>query len=286
MQIPSVLVNRALIRVSFYSELFVLGYLPSHSRVYVVGKDLAFYSYALSLAIVQYQTLILQGDKDAAAEVLQEIPTDQLNRVARFLEGHGETELALSVAQDPDQRFELAMTLDQLDIALEIARADPAAGSEAHWRTLGDKALTRWDLDLAEECFTKAEDVSALLLLGVSKGDRAILTRVAELAKQKEMTNVAFAALLQLGQVDGCISLLQEAGRTPEAALFARTYAPSRVPDLVGAWKAELASTKRAKQTVLAEGIADPAADPDLFPEGWSRALSLEQNPAELTNGH
>lgn len=265
------------------SELYILGYLPSQSRVYVVGKDLTIYSYSLSLAMVQYQTLILQGEKDAAAEMLQDIPADQLNRVARFLEGHGEAELALSVAQDPDQRFELAITLEQLDVALGIARAEPAAGSEAHWRTLGDKALARWDLDLAQECFTNAGDVSALLLLGVSKGDGAILERVVELAKEKEMTNVAFSALLQLGQVDGCIALLQDAGRTSEAALFARTYAPSRVPALVNAWKDELASTKRAKQTVLAEGIANPADQPDLFPEGWQHALSLEQ---PLSNGH
>lgn len=267
-------------------ELYILGYLPNQSRVYVVGKDLTLYSYALSLAMVHYQTLILQGDKDAAAEVLQDIPADQLNRVARFLEGHGETELALAVAQDPDQRFELAMNLDQLDVALAIARAEPAAGSEAHWRTLGDKALKRWDLDLAQECFTKAGDVSALLLLGVSKGDRAILERVVELAKEKVLTNVAFTALLQLGQVDGCIALLQEAGRTSEAALFARTYAPSRVPALVKAWKAELASTKRAKQTVLAKGLADPDEDPELFPEGWQHALSLEPKSTELANGH
>ena len=47
------------------------------------------YSYALSLALVEYQTAVLRGDMDAAEEILPTIPKEQRNRVASFLEGKG-----------------------------------------------------------------------------------------------------------------------------------------------------------------------------------------------------
>lgn len=46
---------------------------------------------------------------------------------------------------------------------------------------------------------------------------------------EKGQNNLAFVALVQLGQVERCVDLLIETGRAPEAALFARTYAPRSV---------------------------------------------------------
>jgi coatomer subunit beta' len=69
--------------------MYLLGYIPAHNRVYLADKDCAIYSYSLSLNVVEYQTAILQGDNDAAAEILPTIPKDQLNKVARFLESRG-----------------------------------------------------------------------------------------------------------------------------------------------------------------------------------------------------
>jgi coatomer subunit beta' len=71
-------------------ELYLLGYLPQHGRVYLVDKDVAIYSYALSLAVVEYQTAILRKDFDGARDILASVPTEQRNRIARFLEGQGE----------------------------------------------------------------------------------------------------------------------------------------------------------------------------------------------------
>ncbi|KDN46808.1 putative SEC27-coatomer complex beta subunit [Tilletiaria anomala UBC 951] len=259
-------------------ELYLLGYIPRHGRVYAVDKDVNLYSYALSLAVVQYQTAILRQDLDAAKEILAIVPQDQLNRVARFLESQDQKELALQVSTDPDHKFDLAIALDDVDTALEITRSGPQSGSEMRWRTLGDKALERWDVSSAHECFDKAGDLNALLLLGVAKGDRSILRKVAEAATAKGQTNLAFAAHLQLGDSGACIELLEATGRISEAALFARTYAPSRVPELVKLWKASLASSKRTKQAILADSIADPSVDPGLFEEGWGEALATERD--------
>jgi coatomer subunit beta' len=52
--------------------------------------------------VLQYETLILRNETEAAAEVLQDVPEDQMNKIARFLEGQGYKEQALEVATDPE----------------------------------------------------------------------------------------------------------------------------------------------------------------------------------------
>ena len=69
--------------------MYLLGYIPAHNRVYLADKDMNVFGYALSLSVVEYQTAVLRGDMDTAAEILPTIPKDQLNKVARFLEGRG-----------------------------------------------------------------------------------------------------------------------------------------------------------------------------------------------------
>jgi coatomer subunit beta' len=68
---------------------YLLGYIPRNGRVYLADKEVNVVSYALSLSLVEYQTVVLRGDMDAANEMLSTIPVEQLSKVARFLEGQG-----------------------------------------------------------------------------------------------------------------------------------------------------------------------------------------------------
>jgi coatomer subunit beta' len=253
--------------------MYLLGYLPAHNRVYVADKSLNVYGYMLSLSVVEYQTAVLRGDMNGAAEILPAIPKDQYNRVARFLESRDLKELALQVTQDPDHKFDLSLQLDDLDSALEITRALPAQEALSKWRSLGDRAMTVWRFDLARECFDAAEDFQTLFLLHLSTGNREGLADVAAKAQIKGQNNLAFAALLQLGDAAACAELLVKTHRAPEAALFARTYAPSLAQGAVDAWKADLKAKQRPK---IAAAIATPADNSDLFEEGWEAALALE----------
>lgn len=70
-----------------------------------------------------------------------------------------------------------------------------------------------------------------------------------------------------------------ETDRIPEAALFARTYAPSKVPQAVKAWRKDLEAKKKPK---LAAAVGDPDDTPEAFEEGWEAALAREQ---EATSG-
>lgn len=172
-------------------------------------------------------------------------------------------ELALSVSTDADHRFELAISLNDLETALSLVRAAPE-GSQAKWKVVGDNALSAWQMDLAQEAFEKAGDLPALLLLYTSLSDRAGMERLAKVALSKGQNNIAFATFLQLGDASACIDLLSRTGRLPEAALFARTYAPQQVGQVVKAWKAELVAAGKQK---VADTIADPEEDGSLFPE-------------------
>ncbi|KII94541.1 hypothetical protein PLICRDRAFT_169285 [Plicaturopsis crispa FD-325 SS-3] len=258
----------------FDTPMFLLGYIPSQNRVYLTDKDMGVYSYSLALSVVEYQTAVLRDDMEAAEEILPSIPKDQLNKVARFLESKDLKEIALQVTTDPDHKFDLSLQLDDLDSALEIARSVPEVEAETKWKALGDRALTVWRFDLARESFEKAGDLSALLLLLLATGDRDGLQKLALQAQEKGQNNLAFAALLQLGEPQPCVDLLIKTQRTPEAALFARTYAPSQTPKAVDAWRADLTAKGRPK---IAAGIANPTDNADLFEEGWSDALARDQ---------
>ncbi|KDQ15522.1 hypothetical protein BOTBODRAFT_158406 [Botryobasidium botryosum FD-172 SS1] len=257
----------------FDTPMYLLGYIPAHNRVYLADKNVNIYGYALSLSMIEYQTAILRGDLQAASEILPNVPVEQRNKVARFLEAQDMKELALEVSTDPDHRFDLAIQLDDLETALGIARATPDPESEVKWKSVGDRALAVWRFDLARECFEKASDLSALLLLHLATGDREGLSTLAKSAAAKGQNNVAFASLLQLGDAEACVDLLVKTERAPEAALFARTYAPSQVPKAVEAWRGDL---KAKNRTRIATAIANPAENPEMFEEGWEETLAKE----------
>ncbi|KAK0207142.1 coatomer protein [Desarmillaria ectypa] len=257
----------------FDTPLYLLGYIPAHNRVYLADKDVNIYGYSLSLSVVEYQTAVLRGDMAAADEILPTLPKEQLNKVARFLEGRDLKELALKVTTDLDHKFDLSLQLDDLDTAVEIARSIPELDAEAKWKSLGDRALTVWRFDLARESFEKAGDLSALMLLLLSIGDREGLKALSLKAAEKGLNNLAFASMFQLGDAKSCVDLLVKTQRAPEAALFARTYAPSQMPKVVDAWQADLKAKNRPR---VAASVAHPSANADLFEEGWEDALARE----------
>ncbi|KAL9105168.1 MAG: hypothetical protein Q9187_008786, partial [Circinaria calcarea] len=258
----------------FDQPMYLLGYLPRDGRVYVADKDVAVVSFALSLSVVEYQTLVLRGDMDTAADLLMDIPEDQKNKIARFLEGQGQKEMALEVATDPEHRFDLALSLNNLPIALEIARE---ADVEHRWKTVGDAALAAWDFALAEECFTHARDLGSLLLLYTSTANADGMRKVVKQAEGAGLHNVAFSCLWQLADVDGCIDLLIRTNRLAEAVFFAQTYKPSRAAKTVRIWKEVLEKDGKGKvaRIIAVPPGGDEEGDEELFPE-WDEYLRME----------
>lgn len=256
----------------FDQPYYVLGYLTRDGRVYVCDKDVNVISFALSVSVIEFQTLVLRGELESAMAMLEEgeIPEEQKTKIARFLEGQNYNEEALQVSTDNEHRFELALGLGELDIALDLARQ---ADVEHKWKTVGDAALARFNIALAEECFRSAKDLSSLLLLYTSSASEDGLRWVASKAQEVGQHNVAFTCLWSVGDVDACLDLLIKTDRLAEAVQTAHTYKPSRLLEIVGLWKASLEKSGKGK---VARLIGSPDQDPDMFPN-FDESLRLEQ---------
>jgi coatomer subunit beta' len=261
----------------FDQPMYILGYLARDGRIFICDKDVQVVSFQLSLALVEFQTLVLREELESAMEMLPDIPADQKSKIARFLEGQGHKEEALEVATDPEHRFDLALALGRLDEALTLARD---RDEEHKWRVVGDAALTAFDLALAKECFTHAKDLGSLLLLHSSSGDTEGLRDLADRARQVAAYNVLFDCLWLLGDVEACVALLGETNRQAEAVLFAQSFKPSLAPACVAAWKKSLENDGKgrvARVLGAPPGTDGYDADDDLFPE-WEEWLKLEES--------
>lgn len=252
----------------FDTSMTMLGYVARDNRVYLADKDVSIVSYVLPLPVIEYQTAILREDFDAARELLPSIPENQRFKVAQFLEAEGMKELALEVTTDSEQQFDLAVQLGQLDTACKLAEESDA---EAKWRIVGDCALRAWNFDLAEKCMLRASDLSGLLLLYTSSGNAEGMKKLSEMAETAGANNIAFVCYQTLQQNDKCLDLLLRTDRTPEAALFARTYLPDKVGEVVPKWKSMLQEMDKKK---AADAIASPKDNSKLFP-GFERGLEV-----------
>ena len=58
-----------------------------------------------------------------------------------------------------------------------------------------------------------------------------------------------------MSDLDKCIDVLVKSGRVSEAAIFSKTYCPSRITELTKVWKEELV---KKHFVITAEKIADP----------------------------
>eukprot|EP01133_Synstelium_polycarpum_P015913 gene15913-18917_t len=251
-------------------HMYLLGYIPDTGRLYLSDKNLNIVSYTLHINVINYQTAILREDFEVAEKLLPKLPQEQRNSIAHFLESQGHKEKALEVSLDLDHKFELAIQLENLKVAHEIALK---SDSEQKYRHLGDLALTRGDVTLAENCLKKAEDLPGLLLLYTSTGNVAGMRELADMAEKKGQTNICFLCNLLLpGQLKTCLEILSSSGSFAEAAFMARTYIPSMVPEVVDQWKANLKSLS----SKVSDALANPLEYPNLFP-GYDAALEKEK---------
>eukprot|EP01088_Endostelium_zonatum_P017031 TRINITY_DN4844_c0_g2_i1.p1 TRINITY_DN4844_c0_g2~~TRINITY_DN4844_c0_g2_i1.p1 ORF type:complete len:867 (-),score=183.19 TRINITY_DN4844_c0_g2_i1:46-2646(-) len=255
-------------------QMYLLGYVPRDNRLYFIDRDLNITRYTLHLSVVNYQTAILRGNLELAESLLPNIPTDQRDKIAHFLESQGLREEALRVTTELDHKFDLAIQLGNLQLAHSIAKE---SDSQHKWRQLSDLALMNGEFDLAEECMWSAEDINGLLLLYTSLSHAEGIARLAAKAKEQNKNNTAFICYYLLGDVNSCLQLLVQTGRISEAAFLARTFAPSQVSKIVKEWKEDLQKVNPR----AAESLADPVEYENLFPDFMQYALRGE----EILNG-
>ncbi|XP_047351448.1 coatomer subunit beta' isoform X1 [Vespa velutina] len=249
--------------------MYLLGYVPRDNRLYLCDKELSVVSYSLLLSVLEYQTAVMRKDFETADRVLPTVPKEHRTRVAHFLEKQGFKEQALAVSTDPDHRFELALALGDLKTAHSLAKE---ANSQQKWRQLASLATQKGKLCLAQDCLHQAQDFGGLLLLATSTGNASMIEKLGADADEMGKNNISFLSNFILGDIDKCIEILLKTNKIPEAAFFARTYAPSKISSIVQLWKEKLSAVSEK----AGQSLADPEQYENLFP-GYREALKVEQ---------
>ncbi|XP_068249649.1 coatomer subunit beta' isoform X2 [Palaemon carinicauda] len=252
--------------------LYLIGYIPKENRLYLGDKELNVCSYELLVSVLEYQTAVMRRDFDTADRVLPTIPPAHRTRVAHFLEKQGFKKQALAVSTDPEHRFDLALSLGELEVCHQLALE---AGSEHKWRLVADLAQQQGDLQTAQTCLLRAHDYPGLLLQATSTGNATLIKEVGNEAETQGRNNVAFLSHFLTGNLKGCLELLIKTNRVPEAAFFARTYLPGEMSRVVGLWK-EAAGEK------IGQSLADPAQYDNLFP-GFKEAVKTQHYLEKIT---
>lgn len=263
--------------------MYILGYVAKENRLYVNDKELNIVSYSLLLSVLEYQTAVMRGDFETADRVLPTIPHEHRTRVAHFLEKQGFKQQALAVSTEPEHQFELALSLGELRRAKQLAEdaaiaEGPSRSASARWSRLGAAAAAAADTELTKICYQSAKDYSALLLFASSTGDKGLLKSVAEMSSEEGVENISFVAYFLLYDLDSCIQLLIKRGKLPEAAFFARSYMPSRMPEVLKLWRDSMSTGTNKK---IGQSLADPMQYENLFPE-LQESLELERFQNEI----
>lgn len=249
--------------------MYLLGYISRENRLYLGDKELNIVSYSLLLPVLEYQTAVMRNDFESADRILPSIPKEQRTRVAHFLEKQGYKKQALAVSSDPEHRFDLALQLEDTKVAYQLAIE---AQSDAKWKQLAQLATSLCEFDLAQQCFSNAQDYSSLLLLATSSSNKSMIRSVADQSHASSQHNVSFLSYFILGDLEKALETLIETNRLPEAAFFARSYLPSEVSRVLKLWK-EQAKNKHDKSV---QALADPVEYENLFPN-FEKALKAEK---------
>ena len=61
--------------------------------------------------------------------------------------------------------------------------------------------------------------------------------------------NIAFNCFVQTNDLDKCVDILLQTNKIPEAALFCRTYYPSRLSEVLSIWNTEINKSDQSERS-------------------------------------
>ena len=89
---------------------------------------------------------------------------------------------------------------------------------------------------MAETCFKKSNDYNSLLLFYSSYGDEAGLQYLLEESEKNGKFNIAFESAYLLALPERCVQILMKSKRYSEAGMFAKSYIPHLIPEVMKEW--------------------------------------------------
>lgn len=219
------------------SNYFLLGYLASSNKIYLMNKNFNLISYTFPLSFVNYQMAIMKKKFEQADKLFTQIPPEYLERVTNFLEKFEYHELSYKLCQNPSQKFSLAIKLKKLKDARILVAETP---NPEKWKMVADLSFELGEFRHAEEAMVAAKDYQGLLLYYSLIQDKEKTFILAENALNDGFYNISFSCYFQLNEVDKCLDILLKSGKYPEAALFCRTYCPSKLQPVLDLWNDEI----------------------------------------------
>lgn len=174
---------------------FLLGYVPSQNRVYLIDKSCAVISFEVLISVTEYQSLMVNQQYEKALNILSNIPEKYMDKLAKFLDSIDLKEAAFEIVRDIDHKFELALQLNRIKDAHSIAYKENSVNK---WRQLGDLALINGHFDIAIESLKAANDLNGLFLIFSSLGMKEELHELAAKACENTRYNIAFSAYFLL----------------------------------------------------------------------------------------
>jgi coatomer subunit beta' len=107
-------------------------------------------------------------------------------------------------------------------------------------KMVADLALELGEFKYAEEAMIAANDYNGLLLYYSIIQDRDKIEILAENSNKSGVYNVAFSCYFQLNELEKCFNVLVLSKKLPEAALFCRTYLPSKLTEVLEKWNQQV----------------------------------------------
>jgi len=219
------------------NRYFLLGYLESTNKLYLINKDLQLISYSFPHAFIKYQMAILDKDFDTAEKLVEKIPDSFNDAIFKFLEKFELYELCYKITKNINQKFSLAIKLQKLSEAYDIAKNSK---NSEKLKMVADLAIELGEFNFAEKAMKEGNDWNGLLLYYSSIQNRKKIKDFADEAKKAGMFNIAFGSYFQLNNYEECLNILLDSRRYPEGATFARTYIPSKLDQVIELWNKQI----------------------------------------------
>ncbi|MCA6493463.1 MAG: hypothetical protein IM572_12400, partial [Chitinophagaceae bacterium] len=247
----------------------ILEYIDNHERLFFFDNHSNVTSFFISKGLLGILAALQNFEGDAfSRDIIDEaisksvnINEEERDFLSKVLVALGEVEAAFRIVANLRQKLELGIKIGFLTECVELCSQ---MEEPIYWKKLGDLALLKGRFDIAEKAFWSCDDLNSLLLLGSSLGNEEILDRISDLAKDKKHYSVAFMANWVMGKADRCLDVRMDSERFGEAAIFAKTYNPSKMVDVFETWKGFL---KRKNQQLLLKRLENPLDFPDVYPD-------------------
>ncbi|CXI04062.1 coatomer subunit beta, putative [Plasmodium berghei] len=255
--------------------LYICGYVYEYDRIFLLDTNYNFYSFHIPIAYLQYQKYIINKDFEFADNLLSTIPEYLHNKLSLFLEKMGYKNKALTICTDLEKKFELALSIGNLQLCIEIIKQienkEDKATVQNKYKALGDTSLIYNDISMAIHCYKKTNDYSSLLIILSTLGDKIGIEELGKICLKNKKYNIAFICYFLLHKINKCVDILVKSKNYAYASFFSRIYKPSLLPNILLKWKNNLNKTYQISPIEL----LTPDKNPEYFPD-YELAIKCE----------